>query len=147
MKAVLAGFSGSKKLYYVLDAKSRENDGAVVNSEGNVVVVSFFEFAMSARKLKRLQQTPFHKFLWSEPDGEMKKIWIDTFLMKDRPIPKKFMDGLVVHSALGNKAKKQENIETRVKSFLNESAERLNAVIDFSTLNRKTLNNGESNGE
>jgi hypothetical protein len=146
MKAVLAGLSGQKKLYYILDANSRENDGAVVTPDGKVVVVSFFGFATSARKLKRLQKTPFHKFLWTEPDGEIKKIWIDTFIMKSRPISKRFMDGLVIHSSLGSQAKKQKNIETRVKSFLNESNERLEKLISFSTLNDKTIDNGESNG-
>lgn len=146
MKAVLAGMSGQKKLYYILDSDSRDNDGAVVMPDGKVIVVSFFGFATSARKLKRLQKTPFHRFLWSEPDGEMKKIWIDTFMMKSRPIPKKFMDGLVINSALGKDAKKQKNIETRVKSFLQESSERLENVIGFSTLNDKNLNNGDKNG-
>ena len=50
MKAVLAGLSGQKKLYYILDANSRENDGAVVAPDGKVVVVSFFGFATSTRK-------------------------------------------------------------------------------------------------
>ena len=146
MKAVLAGLSGQKKLYYLLDSNSRDNDGAVVGPDGKVITVSFFGFATSARKLKRLERTPFHRFLWSEPDGEMKKIWIDTFINKERPISKKFTEGLVIHSNLGQQAKKQKNIETRVKSFLNQSADEKNALIDFSNINIKTLDNGEENG-
>lgn len=145
MKAVLAGFSGEKKLYYILDANSRNSDGAVVLPDGRVITVSFFGFAMNARKLKKLIKTPFHKFLWSEPDGEMKKIWIDTFISKDRPIPKKFMDGIVVNTKIGNDAKKQKNVEARVKSFLDSSYEKLEIMANFSTLNNKNLN-GENNG-
>lgn len=146
MKAVLAGLSGQKKLYYILDSDSRDRDGAVVMPDGKVITVSFFGFATSARKLKRLEKTPFHRFLWSEPDGEMKKIWIDTFILKNRPIHKKFIDGLVINSALGSEAKKQKNIETKVKSFLQQSNEKLENMINFSTLNNKNFNNGDNNG-
>lgn len=145
MKAVLAGFSGEKKLYYVLDAESRENDGAVVMPDGRVVSISFFGFATSARKLKRLQKTPFHKFLWSEPDGEMKQIWIETFITKKRPIPKKFMNDIVINSKLGNDSKKQKNLENRVKSFLQDSIENLEAIANSSTLKNKSVN-GEEDG-
>lgn len=140
MKAVLAGFSGEKKLYYILDAESRENDGAVVTPDGKVIRVSFFGFAMNARKLKRLTKTAFHRFLWNEPDGEIKKIWTDTFLLKTRPISKRFTEGLVIHSNLGGKPKKQKSIDIKVKSFLDKSSN------SFSTLSTKNINNGEQNG-
>lgn len=120
MKAVLAATAGRRKLYYVLDAPSSENDGVVVNEENRAIPVNFFLFATKVKKLKRMKNTPFHKFLWTEPDGEVKQIWIDTFVLKKRPIGKKFTENLVIHSQLGEKAKKQKKTELRVKSFINK---------------------------
>ncbi len=122
MKAVLAATSGKKKLYYVIDADSSESDGVVVNEENKAVNVSFFSFAMKMKNLKRLKNTPFHRFLWSMPNGEMKQIWIETFITKSKPLNKKFTENLVLHTQLGETAKKQKKTEMKIKSFLDKAA-------------------------
>lgn len=146
MKAVLAATVGRKKLYYVLDAESAEDDGVVVNEENKAIRVSFFSFASKMKKLKKMQNTPFHKFLWTEPDGEIKKIWIDTFVLKKRPIGKKFTEKLIIHSQLGEKAKKQKNTEIRVKAFLNKAADsrKTDNILSRIELQNKTIH-GEEN--
>jgi len=146
MRAVLAATAGRKKLYYVLDADSADNDGVVVNAENKAITVSFFSFSSKMKKLKKIQNTPFHKFLWTEPDGEIKKIWIDTFVLKKRPIGKKFTEKLIIHSQLGEKAKKQKNTELKVKAFLTKATNKLNKDIILSRieLQNKTIH-GEKN--
>lgn len=121
MKAVLAATSGSKKLYYVLDSQSTDSDGVVVNAENKAMPVNFFLFASKMKRLNRINKTPFHKFLWSTPDGELKEIWIETFVLKKRPVGKKFTEGLVIHSQLGEKASKQRKTEVKVKAFLDRA--------------------------
>jgi hypothetical protein len=121
MKAVLAATSGKKKLYYVIDADSSESDGIVVNEENKAVTVSFFSFAMKMKNLKRFSRTPFHKFLWEMPNGEMKQIWIDTFITKNRPLNRRFTENLVIHTQLGEKANKQKKTEIKIKSFLDKA--------------------------
>lgn len=146
MRAVLAATVGRKKLYYVLDADSPDNDGVVVNEENRAIQVGFFSFASKVGKLKKIQNTPFHKFLWTEPDGEIKKIWIDTFVLKKRPLGKKFTEKLIVHSQLGEKAKKQKNTEIRVKAFLAKAANsrKTDNILSRIELQNKTIY-GEEN--
>lgn len=122
MKAVLAATAGKKKLYYVLDANSPENDGVVVNEENKATPVGFFSFAMKMKNIKRIKNTPFHRFLWSAPNGEMKQIWIQTFISKSRPLDKKFIEKLVILTLLGETAKKQKKTEMKVKSFIDNTA-------------------------
>lgn len=121
MKAVLAATTGKKKIYYLLDANSAESDGVVVNSENKATPINFFLFSSKMKKLNRIKNTPFHRFLWTTPDGEMKQIWMDTFVLKKRPIGKKFMENLVIHSQLGESSKKQKQTEMKVKAFLDKA--------------------------
>jgi hypothetical protein len=134
MKAVLSGTSADWKLYYIIDAGKTGKDGAVVTNDDHVIYVNFFSFVSSAPDFRRIMKTPFHKFLWTEPDGEMKKIWLDTFISKKRPLGKKFTENIIISSQLGSKAKKQKKVETRVKSFLNERDKGSKQVENFSRL-------------
>jgi hypothetical protein len=129
MKAVLAATAGKKKLYYVLDAESADADGVVVNEENRAISVNFFSFAMKSKNLNRMKNTPFHRFLWSAPNGEMKQIWIQTFVLKERPIGKKFTEKLVIQTQLGESAKKQKKTDIKVKSFLSEAVSRTKKII------------------
>ena len=142
MKAVLSATSDNWKLYYIIDAGKTGKDGAVVTTDDRVIYVNFFSFASSSSDLRRIMKTPFHKFLWTEPDGEMKKIWFDTFISKKRPLGKKFTENIVISSQLGGKAKKQKKIETRVKSFMNERDKGPKQVENFSRLYIENKNKG-----
>jgi hypothetical protein len=82
MKAVLVGSMGDRKLYYILDADISDDDGAVVTSDGRVIMVNFFSLVTKTTGIKRITNTPFHKFLWESPDINIKKLWAETFIKK-----------------------------------------------------------------
>jgi hypothetical protein len=139
MKAVLVGSMGDRKLYYILDADYGDDDGAVVTSDGRVIMVNFFSLTTKTSGIKRVTNTPFHRFLWESPGGELKKIWMDTFIKKTRKLDKRFTESLITISQLGVKSKKNRETDRRVKSFLAEAEDKRKEYEKFSKLNTKQI--------
>lgn len=139
MKAVLVGSMGDRKLYYILDADMGDDDGAVVTSDGRVIMLNFFSLVTKTTGIKRITNTPFHKFLWESPDINIKKIWAETFLKKTRPLDKRFTETLITVSQLGSKASKSRSTEKKVKAFLAETNDKQKQYNKFSKLNTKDI--------
>lgn len=139
MKAALVGSMGDRKLYYILDADIGDDDGAVVTSDGRVIMVNFFSLVTKTTGIKRITNTPFHKFLWESPDINIKKLWADTFIKKTRPLDKRFTETLITVSQLGSKAAKSRSTEKKVKAFLAETNDTRKESNKFSKLNTKEI--------
>lgn len=103
MQAVLVATAGDRKLYYILDAKNGEDDGALVTSDGRVMNLNFFSFVNKTRGLKKLTASAFHKFLWEAPSGASQKDWVDTFVSKTKPVDNELIGGLTIHSSIDKK--------------------------------------------
>lgn len=103
MKAVLVATAGDRKLYYDIDAKYGDNDGALVTSGGKVMPLNFFSFVNKTSGLKKMMNTPFHKFLWMPPADDIKKLWVDIFVNKETPIDERFTSNLIIKSSLDTK--------------------------------------------
>ncbi len=103
MKAVLVATAGDRKLYYDIDAKSGDDDGALVTSDGRVMPLNFFSFVNKTRGLKKVMSTPFHNFLWTAPDDDVKKIWMSVFVNKETPVDERFTQNLSFKTSLDKK--------------------------------------------
>jgi hypothetical protein len=139
MKAALVGSMGDRKLYYILDADISDDDGAVVTSDGRVIMVNFFSLVTKTTGIKRITNTPFHRFLWESPDINIKKLWAETFIKKTRPLDKRFTETLITVSQLGSKASKSRSTEKKVKAFLSETNDTRKESNKFSKLNTKEI--------
>jgi len=64
MKAVLVGTFDGNKVYYDVEAKSGEKDGAIVRPDGSSVKIHFFSWASKAQGLSKIRNTKFHRSLW-----------------------------------------------------------------------------------
>ena len=103
MQAVLAATAGDRKLYYFIDAKPGEDDGALVTSYGKVMNLNFFSFVNKTSGLKKIMSTPFHKFLWTPPADDIKKLWISIFIDKEKSLDERFINNLSVQTSLDRK--------------------------------------------
>lgn len=103
MKAVLVATAGDRKLYYDIDAKAGDDDGSLVTSDGRVMPLNFFSFVNKTSGLKKMMNTPFHKFLWMPPANDIKKLWVDVFVNKEIPIDERFTQNLTIKSSLDSK--------------------------------------------
>lgn len=103
MQAVLVGMAGDRKLYYIIDAKKGEEDGALVTSDGRVMNLDFFSFVNKTRGLKKIASSEFHRFLWGAPSEASKKKWVDTFIMKTLPLDAELTNGLSIQSSIDKK--------------------------------------------
>lgn len=119
MKAVLVGTVGDDKLYYILDAAAGEKDGALEREDGSVVKVDLIPFTATARSLKKIRTSSFHRKLWDAPRNIASGSWYETFVAKSKEVDEKMLDGVPTYSALGKDRKKTEKIDKKSLEFLN----------------------------
>lgn len=103
MQAVLVATAGDRRLYYILDAKEGQDDGALVTSMGKVMSLNFFSFVNKTSGLKRITNTPFHRFLWNTPSESARKKWVETFISKSQPLDESFTENLTIKTSLDKK--------------------------------------------
>lgn len=103
MKATLVGTVGDRKLYYIIDARPDENDGALVTAAGKVMEFNFFSFVNKTTGINKIMKSPFHNLLWAPPSESAKKEWVETFILKKKEIDDKIIDGLPVMTSLYTK--------------------------------------------
>jgi hypothetical protein len=117
MKAVLVGTVGDDKLYYIIDATANDKDGAIEREDGTVVRIDFMSFSSSARSLKKIRTSPFHRKLWDAPRNMSSGSWYETFISKEKEVDEKMLAGLPVYSALGKDRKKIDKINEKSLEF------------------------------
>ena len=120
MKAILAGtVGGEQKLYYVIDSKSKTNDGVL--SDGKTQkVVNFWKTASKLTGLKPIKSSNFHKFLWDNelPDGDNDEDrWNRVFINKTQKIPEVLLSGVPIVSDVLKSKMKSKSIDNRVFEF------------------------------
>jgi hypothetical protein len=118
MKAVLVGGIGSDKLYYVIDADTKEKDGVLEKSDGKTVNVDFMGFVSSCRGLRKIRTSRFHRSLWDSPKNPTKGSWYETFVSKTKPVNEKSLDGAVVVTSIGSNKKKIKAKNDAVTRFM-----------------------------
>lgn len=118
MKAVLVASSGEdKKLYYVLDARSKDTDG-VLSIDGKSSVVDFWDTAMSLLNLVPLLTTEFHKYLWEGfSDEEESERWERIFVKKTQQIDEEMVRGLTFSKDVMKTKKKSLLVDQRAFDF------------------------------
>lgn len=126
MRAVLVGLIGPDKLFYDLDAKRGERDGIIEKDNGKTIKVDFMSFSATARGLKKLRSSTFHRFLWDSPSDVLGGAWYDSFIAKTRPIKDEMVEKIETHSSLGEARRsikqKSESIENFITKTLHNSA-------------------------
>jgi hypothetical protein len=118
MKAVLVATIGEDKLYYILDAEPSKKDGAVERADGEVVMVDMIPFISTARGLKKIRTSKFHRKLWDSPRNTGSGSWYETFVEKSKEVDDKMLEGVPTYSALGKDRKKSEKIKQKSLDFL-----------------------------
>lgn len=120
MKAVLVGTIGNDKLYYILDAEPGAEDGAIERDDGTVVRVDIISFTSSARGLKKIRTSAFHRKLWDAPRNMSAGSWYEIFITKSKEVDEKMLEGMPTYSALGKERKKTEKIKKKSLDFSND---------------------------
>jgi hypothetical protein len=118
MQAVLVAGIDTDKVYYILDAKAGEKDGAIVRESGNVVMVNFLPWVLKTKNLKKITNTPFHKFLWDTKANPMNGSWYETFVDRSKEFSKEMLDGLIIQTSIGKKEKSLKTKNDRAIEFV-----------------------------
>jgi hypothetical protein len=129
MKAVLVGTYDGNKVYYDVDAKAGEKDGAIVRSDGSSVKIHFFSWASKAQGLNKIRNTKFHRSLWDAPKNPTKGKWYETFIKKDIEIEKEVLEGITTLSTVGETKVKLEKKNARAIDFINNKS--LIKMVDY----------------
>ena len=129
MKAVLVGTYDGNKVYYDVDAKAGEKDGAIVRSDGSSVKIHFFSWASKAQGLNKIRNTKFHRSLWDAPKNPTKGKWYETFIKKDTEIEKEVLEGITTLSTVGETKVKLEKKNARAIDFINNKS--LIKMVDY----------------
>jgi hypothetical protein len=129
MKAVLVGTYDGNKVYYDIDAKAGEKDGAIVRPDGSSVKIHFFSWASRAQGLVRIRNTKFHRSLWDAPQNPTKGKWYETFIKKDSEIEKEVLEEITTLSTVGETKAKLEKKNARAIDFINNKS--LIKMVDY----------------
>ena len=143
MKAVLVGTYDGNKVYYDVDAKAGEKDGAIVRPDGSSVRIHFFSWASKAQGLNKIRNTKFHRSLWDAPKNPTKGKWYETFIKKDAEIAKEVLEGIATLSMVGETKVKLEKKNARAIDFINNKS--LIKMVDYKVDN--SANKHEENNE
>jgi len=133
MKAVLVGTFDDNKVYYDIDAKAGQKDGAIVRPDGSSVKIYFFSWASKAQGLKKIRNTKFHRSLWDAPKNPTKGKWYETFIKKDAEIDKEVLEGINTLSTIGETKSKLEKKNARAVDFINNKS--LIKMVDYKVSN------------
>lgn len=122
MKAALVGTTGAGRLYYIVDAKADEKDGAIEKADGTVIKVDFQSYVVRTRGIKRNTTTAFHKILWNGNIGKGEATWKQIFVDKSQEIPEEVLEGVLIRTSLGKAHKvisqKNDDASRYLKSLL-----------------------------
>jgi hypothetical protein len=129
MKAILVGTFDGNKVYYDIEAKSGQKDGAIVKSDGSTVKIHFFSWASKVQDLKKIRNTKFHRSLWDAPKDPTKGKWFDTFIKKEKEIDESILDGINPLSTVGETKTKIDKKNSRAIDFVNNKS--LIKMIDY----------------
>jgi hypothetical protein len=129
MKAILVGTFDGNKVYYDIEAKAGQKDGAIVRGDGSTVKIHFFSWASKAQDLKKIRNTKFHRSLWDAPKDPTKGKWFDTFIKKEEEIDESILEGITPLSIVGETKAKIEKKNSRAVYFMNNKS--LIKMIDY----------------
>lgn len=143
MKAVLVGTFDGNKVYYDIDAKAGEKDGAIVRPDGSSVKIYFFSWSSKAQGLIKIRNTKFHRSLWDAPKNPTKGKWYETFIKKETEVDEELLEGVPTLSTVGETKVKLEKKNARAIDFINNKS--LIKMVDYKVANR--TNRHEENNE
>ena len=129
MKAILVGTFDGNKVYYDIEAKAGDKDGAIVRSDGSTVKIHFFSWASKAQDLKKIRNTKFHRSLWDAPKDPTKGKWFETFIKKEKEVDESILEGINPLSTVGETKTKIEKKNSRAIDFMNNKS--LIKMIDY----------------
>lgn len=120
MKAILvATVSGEQKLYYVVDADSKNRDGVLSTDKGGKVV-NFWKTATKLNSLKPIKSSSFHKYLWDNESNDANSDedrWKRIFVDKTQKIPESLLSGVPIVTDVLKSKMKSKSINRRVFEF------------------------------
>ena len=129
MKAILVGTFDGNKVYYDIEAKAGDKDGAIVRSDGSTVKIHFFSWASKAQDLKKIRNTKFHRSLWDAPKDPTKGKWFETFIKKEKEVDESILEGINPLSTVGETKTKIEKKNSSAIEFMNNKS--LIKMIDY----------------
>jgi hypothetical protein len=129
MKAILVGTFDGNKVYYDIEAKAGQKDGAIVRDDGSTVKIHFFSWASKTQDLKKIRNTKFHRSLWDAPKDPTKGKWFNTFIKKEEEIDESILEGITPLSTVGETKAKIEKKNSRAVYFMNNKS--LIKMIDY----------------
>jgi hypothetical protein len=143
MKAILVGTFDGDKVYYDVEAKAGEKDGAIVRSDGSSVKIYFFSWSSKAQGLIKIRNTKFHRSLWDAPKNPTKGKWYETFIKKEIEVDEALLEGVPTLSTIGETKMKLEKKNARAIDFINNKS--LIKMVDYKVDN--SANGHEENNE
>jgi hypothetical protein len=129
MKAILVGTFDGNKVYYDIEAKAGQKDGAIVRGDGSTVKIHFFSWASKAQDLKKIRNTKFHRSLWDAPKDPTKGKWFETFIKKEKEVDESILEGINPLSTVGETKTKIEKKNSRAIDFMDNKS--LIRMIDY----------------
>jgi hypothetical protein len=117
MKAVFAGKTGEKKLYYILNSDNPLTDGVLVNEDDKPEVVSFWEIVCFSIDFRKYTQSKFHEYLWSTPNDDESEKWYRIFIKKSQNIEDSMLNGVQIRSDIMKAKIKQKSLLQRADQF------------------------------
>ena len=117
MKAVLVANADGERLYYIVDSKTRFNDGVLTTKSGESKFVDFWPTVKSCESLIQITNTKFHETLWSEGKGLDKEYWHSCFVAKRFSVDDALLKGVVIRNDVLDRRSKFESITNRAIDF------------------------------
>jgi hypothetical protein len=117
MKAVLVANVDGDRLYYVVDSKTRFNDGVITSKNGESKLVDFWPTVKSSESLIQITNTKFHEVLWGEGEGTGKEYWHSCFVAKRFSVEDSLLKGVVIKNDIFDTRLKFEKITNRAIDF------------------------------
>ena len=117
MKAVLVANVDGERLYYIVDSKTRFNDGVLTSKSGESKLVDFWPTVKSSESLIQITNTKFHETLWSEGKGSNSEYWHSCFIAKRFSVEDSLLNGVVIRNDVFDRKSKFEKITNRAIDF------------------------------
>ena len=117
MKAVLVANADGERLYYIVDSKTRFNDGVLTSKNGETRLVDFWPTVKSCESLIQINNTKFHEALWSEGKGLNSEYWHSCFVAKRFSVDDSLLKGVVIRNDIFDRRSKFESITNRAIDF------------------------------
>lgn len=117
MKSILVGKSGNNKVYFVIDSIHQDSDCIIKNALGDTRVTNFWEYVDKNQSMHKIENTNFHKYLWTGHQSKTSVHWYSIFVSKSLPIHDELLEGAIINEDVLRRIPKSLDYENRAMEF------------------------------